>query len=153
MSTVRRSLQLQEMTNPSGLCSARSRHLLGSYISGQRTMVDFWGFLRSCWAHHPPFWSILGGTSIAIPPKKIPRISENYIYIYIIYICTILYIFHLLGLSRQKMTLDPPTLGLLDCFTPFTSALSLTEMSPLAALGIWRHQSCPNWWSHTDSDI
>ena len=151
MSTVRRSLQLQEMTNPSGLCSARSRHLLGSYISGQRTMVDFWGFLsRSCWAHQPSTVSIHFGRyrRIAIPPKKIPRISENYIYI-----CTILYIFHLLGLSRQKMTLDPPTLGLLDCFTAFTSALSLTEMSPLAALGIWRHQSCPSWWSHTDSDI
>ena len=105
MSTVRRSLQLQENPNPSGLCSARSRHLLGSYISGQRTMVDFWGFLsRSCWAHQPSTVSIHFGRyrPIAIPPKKIPRISENYIYIYI---CTILYNFvhiSLIGFITSK---------------------------------------------------
>ena len=74
------------MTNPSGLCSARSRHLLGSYISGQRTTR--W---TSCWANknNPPFWSILREVPVLRhPPKKrfpeYPRII--YIYIYTLYL-------------------------------------------------------------------
>ena len=83
MSTVRRSLQFQE--NPSGLCSARSRHLLGSYISGQRTMVDFWGFLsRSCWAQQPSTVLIhFGRYQYSHPPKKDSKnIRELYTYLY-----------------------------------------------------------------------